>query len=139
MGRAVVLALALSLEVAGPAAAQADAAPPADTDASQPLVVMPNSAPASEGPPPSTPPGPPPRALDSARTPMPDRLANDHWMQYFQVAPQTPPIPEGGGANRVGLIKGVKSGAPADQPRDSVTRTPEDQFAPPPAADTRTP
>ena len=78
---------------------------------------------------------PPPRALDSKRTPMPDRLANDHWLQYFPMAPPTPPIPEGtgasgSGATRVNRIKDSTGGAPPDIPRDSVTRTPEDQLAP---------
>jgi hypothetical protein len=139
MGRAVALALALCLGSAGRAEAQADAGSPTGSDVPQPLVVMPNKLPSTEGRPASAPPGPPPRALDSDRTPMPDRLANDHWMQYFPVAPQTPPIPEGGGANRVGIIKGIKSGAPPDLPLDSVTRTPEDQIAPPSAPATRSP
>jgi hypothetical protein len=76
---------------------------------------------------------------------MPDRLANDHWLQYYPQAAPTPPVPDssgktgsttrvksGGGANKVNTIfKGATGGAPPDVPRGSVTRTPEDQMAPP--------
>jgi hypothetical protein len=73
---------------------------------------------------------------------MPDRLANDHWMQYYPMAAPTPPVPDGtgksgGGASRVNTIyksatggKGATGGAPPDVPRGSVTRTPEDQMGP---------
>jgi hypothetical protein len=139
-------ALVLMLAVAGSAKAEPDGGSPGDkADAGAPLVVVPNSsaAPAST---PAEPPGrPAPPARDSTRTPMPDRLANDHWMQYSPMAAPTPPVPNssgktGGGANRVNTIfggtrtrdgKGATGGAPPDVPRDSVTRTPEDQMAPP--------
>jgi hypothetical protein len=127
----------LVLALGAPVAAEPDgAAEPNKPDAGAPLVVVPNgSASPAETHGEST--GrPPPRALDSKRTPMPDRLANDHWMQYYPMAPPTPPVPEGtgksgGGASRVNTIyKGATGGAPPDIPRDSVTRTPEDQMGP---------
>ncbi len=60
------------------------------------------------------------------------------------LAPPTPPIPNhsatngqtGSGANRTSKIlknasKGASAAAPSEIPRDNVTRTPEDQLAPP--------
>lgn len=89
---------------------------------------------------------PPPRSLDSVRAPVPDRLALPAWIQDAPLAPPTPwvqttaPSPSalppfdgttGGGAKRVKAIIERNPG-PTDIPRDSVTRTPEDQNAPPP-------
>jgi acyl-CoA thioesterase-1 len=62
--------------------------------------------------------------------------------ENIPLAPPTPPIPNnsganGSGANRTSTIlkkdfsKGTSAGAPSDVPRDNVTRTPEDQLAPP--------
>jgi hypothetical protein len=81
---------------------------------------------------------PPPRSLDSKRAPVPDRLMLPEDMLDIPLAPPTPPIPNnsGGGAKRTSKIlkeasKGTSGAAPAEIPRDSVTRTPEDQLAPP--------
>ncbi len=129
--------LALALPFVLGVRADARAGEQADTpDAGAPLLLVPNGSATPAEPGSETPGVPPPRALDSKRTPMPDRLANDHWLQYFPMAPPTPPIPDGngasgGGANRVNKIEGSTGGAPPDIPRDSVTRTPEDQLAPP--------
>jgi hypothetical protein len=132
-----LLVLALGASVAAEPDGTAE---PNKPDAGAPLVVVPNgSATPAEAHGEST--GhPPPRALDSKRTPMPDRLANDHWMQYYPMAPPTPPVPEGtgksgGGASRVntiykGATKGATGGAPPDLPPDNVTHTPEDQMGP---------
>jgi hypothetical protein len=136
MGIRLAWTLALTLALEAGASAQPDAgAEPNKPDAAAPLVVVPNASAAPAEPQGETTGRPPPRALDSKRTPMPDRLANDHWMQYFPMAPPTPPIPNsagasGGGAKRVNTIKGPSSSAPPDIPRGSVTRTPEDQMAP---------
>lgn len=143
---AVALGLALALRVVGDAHAQNPADQEAENpDAASSLLVSPNGAPPAE-PVGEVPGRPPPRALDSKRTPMPDRLALPHWLQYYPLAPPTPPVPEsggatGGGANRVNTIfkKAATGGAPPDLPRDSVTRTPEDQLAPPPAPAAKTP
>src|SRR4029077_209304 len=82
MGMRALLAPGLLVLVLGaPLAAEPDGtAEPNKSDAGAPLVVVPNaSATPAEAHGEST--GrPPPRALDSKRTPMPDRLANDHWM-----------------------------------------------------------
>jgi hypothetical protein len=147
--RSVTSALLLSSALVGPAGAQPDATPEANKpDAGAPLVVVPNGSAAPAQAPGESPGLPPPPALDSKRTPMPDRLANDHWLQYFPLAPPTPPVPDssgktGGGPKKVNTIfgptgskgaaggKGATGGAPPDIPRDSVTRTPEDQMAPP--------
>jgi hypothetical protein len=150
-------ALVLASALQGRAGAQPDAGneptpnppgtEPNKPDAGPPLVVVPNASRtatdqsgAREG-------RPAPPALDSNRSPMPDRLANDHWMQYFPMAPPTPPVPEntgtsGGGAKRASTIFGPTvgkrppPGAPSDLPRGSVTRTPEDQLAPPSSSQT---
>ncbi|HVV50296.1 MAG TPA: hypothetical protein VHO06_11595 [Polyangia bacterium] len=154
---AMALSLALGLEFATDVHAQTSAAHPKATteqtgeaagdrkatadqkpdrpDAAPPLLVRPNGAAASAAEAPAPKPGfPPPRALDSARTPMPDRLALPHAIQYYPLAPPTPPIPEGtnqgGGARRMNDILRGAGGAPPDLPRDAVTRTPEDQLAP---------
>jgi hypothetical protein len=138
----------LTLALAAPAGAEPDGGEPPSSDkpdAAPPLVLVPNGSGAATEPQ-AEPSGlPPPPALDSKRSPMPDRLANDHWMQYYPMAPPTPPVPNtggksGGGANRVNTIfgpipansgKGATGGAPPDIPRDSVTRTPEDMMVPP--------
>lgn len=140
---AVALGLALALGIAGDVHAQNPADQEAENpDAASSLLVSPNGAPPA-APAGEVPGRPPPRALDSKRTPMPDRLALPHWLQYYPLAPPTPPVPEsggatGGGANRVNTIfkKAATGGAPPDVPRDSVTRTPEDQIAPAPATKT---
>jgi hypothetical protein len=134
-------ALLLLLALGTPARADPDAGTPSDKpDAAPPLVLRPSTSAA-----PAEPRGetgrPAPPALDSTRSPMPDRLANDHWLQYYPMAPPTPPVPNssgqsGGGANKASTIFGPTvgkrppGGAPPDIPRDSVTRTPEDQMAP---------
>lgn len=142
-------ALLLALAMAAPARAEPDAGPPGDKpDAGPPLVVVPNSSGTTAEPQGERTGLPAPPALDSKRSPMPDRLANDHWLQYFPMAPPTPPVPNsggttGGGAKRVNTIFGptggkrvnngkrATGGAPPDIPRDSVTRTPEDMMVPP--------
>jgi hypothetical protein len=147
MGITLMGSALLVLALSAPAVADPDGGAPSDKpDAAPPLVVVPNASRtatdqsgAREG-------RPAPPALDSTRSPMPDRLANDHWMQYYPMAPPTPPVPEntgksggtsGGGAKRASTIFGPTvgqrppGGAPPDIPRDSVTRTPEDQLAPP--------
>ena len=60
-------------------------------------------------------------------------------MMDIPLAPPTPPVPNnsGGGANRTSKIlkdasKGTSGAASSEIPRDDVTRTPEDQLAPPP-------
>jgi len=78
-----------------------------------------------------------------SRAPVPDRLMLPEDMMDIPLAPPTPPVPNnsgnqtGGGANRTSAIfkgppKGSSSSAPSEIPRDNVTRTPEDQLAPPP-------
>ncbi|HEX3902497.1 MAG TPA: hypothetical protein VH853_06585 [Polyangia bacterium] len=137
----LALALVLGAEVGAP---RADSRQPADnSDGGAPLVVMPNSssgAPATANTPTEPPGAPPPRSLDSKRAPVPDRLALPDSMQDVPLAPPTPPIPDnsgaskkaGGGANRTSqFVRNGFGGAPPDLPRDSVTRTPEDQLAPP--------
>jgi len=139
----------LVLAIAAPAVAQPDGGTATDKpDAGPPLVVVPTASAAPAQGHGEKPGLPAPPALDSKRTPMPDRLANDHWLQYFPMAPPTPPVPEhtgqsGGGAKKVNTIFGPTvgkrppGGAPPDIPRDSVTRTPEDQLAPPASSTTR--
>ncbi len=80
---------------------------------------------------------PAPRALDSTRTPMPDREALPKDLQDARLAPPTPPVPQtsgvktGGGPARVkDIFRGQTGTAGRQQPPDSVTRTPEDQTAP---------
>lgn len=151
MGITLMGSALLVLTLAAPAAAQPDGGTAGDKpDAGAPLVVVPNGSGAGTQPRGETPGLPPPPALDSKRTPMPDRLANDHWLQYYPQAPPTPPVPEntgkagaksgttsGGGAKKVNTIFGPTvgtrppGGAPPDVPRGSVTRAPEDQLAPP--------
>ncbi len=110
-------------------------------DAGAPLIESPSRATAADSPEAAPAPGtPPPRALDSKRTPMPDREALPQDLQDAPLAPPTPPIPQstttakkGGGPARVkDIFRGQPGagGGGAQQPRDSVTRTPEDQLAP---------
>ena len=103
---------------------------------SPPLLETPTHATAAESPAPGT---PAPRALDSKRTPMPDREALPQDLQDAPLAPPTPPIPQstagakkGGGPSRVkDIFHAPPNGAGGQlQPRDSVTHTPEDQLAP---------
>jgi hypothetical protein len=146
--RLLTSALVLSA-LALPAAAQPDTTPAANkADAGAPLVVVPNGSAAPAPTARESTGRPPPPALDSQRSPMPDRLANDHWLQYYPQAAPTPPVPDnrgkpsGGGANKVNTIfgptggKGATGGAPPDIPRGSVTRTPEDMLVPPTPAST---
>jgi len=142
---AVALGLALALGLARDVLAQSPTEQKAENPDAGSSLVSPNGAPPAE-PAGEVPGRPPPRALDSKRTPMPDRLANDHWLQYYPLAPPTPPVPQsggatGGGANRASTIfkKAATGGAPPDLPRDSVTRTPEDQLAPPSTPAPKTP
>jgi len=108
-------------------------------DAGVPLVESPSPVPraptAGSEPRPGT---PAPRALDSTRTPMPDREALPNDLQDARLAPPTPPVPQtgsgtktGGGPARVKDIFAKPGGAAGHQqtPGD-VTRTPEDQAAP---------
>lgn len=135
-GVGVALGLALVLGVGAHARGDVGPGPP---DGGASLLAAPGSgaAPAESGS--ETSGRPPPRALDSKRTPMPDRLALPEDLQTAPLAPPTPYVPDnsgttknGGGSNRVNQIfKGATGGAPPDVPRGSVTRTPEDQLAPP--------
>jgi hypothetical protein len=148
MGTRVALALGLALAFVFEAhvGARAESGQPADNpDGGAPLVVMPNGSAAAPTDSQTQPPGlPPPRSLDSKRAPVPDRLMLPDDMINIPLAPPTPPIPDnsgtsnrsgnktGGGANRTSQIfRSVSAGAPPELPRDSVTRTPEDQLAPP--------
>jgi hypothetical protein len=101
-------------------------------DAGVPLVQLPSPQPAAAESPPSG--APAPRALDSKRTPMPDREALPKDVQDAPLAPPTPPIPQttaaksGGGAARVKeIFQGQPTGArvkpPAEGARDP-RRTP---------------
>jgi len=145
IGLAWTLAMSGRVYAQSPTGAQSPTEKKADNpDAAPPLLESPRNAPPAQ--PAGEVPGPPPRALDSKRTPMPDRLQLDHWGQYYPQAPPTPPIPDsggasGGGAKRVNTIikKAATGGAPPDLPRDSVTRTPEDQLAPPSPPATQSP
>ena len=137
IGLALVLALPFALGVRADAWAGEETNTP---DGGAPLLLVPNGSATPAEPRSETPGLPPPRALDSKRTPMPDRLALPQSMQNTPLAPPTPFIPDnsgtstkaGGGANRVNQIfSGATGGAPPEIPRDSVTRTPEDQLAPP--------
>lgn len=102
-------------------------------DAGPPLIEPAGSRPSAAAAPPRA----GTRAIDSTRTPMPDREALPPDMQDIPLAPPTPPIPQdngsgsktGGGADRVKEIFSHPAPTPP-QPRDSVTRTPEDQLAP---------
>lgn len=92
-------------------------------DASVPLLESPSRSTAAESPAP--PPGtPPPRALDSKRTPMPDREALPKDLQDAPLAPPTPPVPQstagakkGGGPSRVkDIFQGQPAGTTGGQP-----------------------
>jgi hypothetical protein len=108
-------------------------------DAGVPLVEAPSPvpvAPAASGSE-SRPGTPAPRALDSARTPMPDRDALPKDLQDARLAPPTPPVPQssgtktGGGPNRVkDIFHGQNGAAGRQQTPGAVTGTPEDQTAP---------
>jgi hypothetical protein len=138
VGLGLALALAFVLGVGADARGDVGPGPP---DGGASLLLEPSGSgapPAQSGS--ETSGRPPPRALDSKRTPMPDRLALPEDLQTAPLAPPTPYVPDnsgtsnktGSGSNRVNQIfKGATGGAPADLPRDSVTRTPEDQLAPP--------
>lgn len=100
-----------------------------------PLLESPSRAAATESPAPA----PAPRALDSKRTPVPDREALPKDLQDAPLAPPTPPIPQstggtkkGGGPSRVKeIFHGQPGGAGGtQQPRDTATHTPEDQLSP---------
>ena len=141
MKTSVGLALALGLALLPGARAHAkdaDAGPP---DGSPPLIVGPKAgAPAATEP--SGQPGrPAPPALDSKRSPMPDREALPQFMQETTpLAPPTPPVPPAGGSASAGggakRVDKIHQSPPDDRPaanlpRDSVTRTPEDMMEPP--------
>jgi hypothetical protein len=135
----VVLALVVGLVLGIRADGRAETGPPGDNPDGGPLIAAPGSSTGAPTSPQteSGPWSPPPRSLDSKRAPVPDRLALPWDMQDVPLAP-TPPIPDNGGTNQTGgganhtskIFKG-SGGAPSDIPRDSVTRTPEDQLAPP--------
>jgi hypothetical protein len=85
----------------------------------------------------SAPGTPAPRALDSARTPMPDRDALPHDLQDARLAPPTPPAPQasstktGGGPARVKEIFRSQGGSGGTATRDSSAKqTPEDPLSP---------
>ena len=142
----VVLALVVASVLGMGANGRAETVPPANSaDGGASLVEMPNS---SAGTPTNAqteaPWPPPPRSLDSKRAPVPDRLMLPEDMMDIPLAPPTPPIPNnsgtngqtGSGANRASKIfkknaSKTSGDAPSDIPRDNVTRTPEDQLAPP--------
>ena len=141
----VVLALAVAFVLGAGAAGRAETGAPGNNpDGGASLVEMPNS---SAGAPTNSqteaPWPPPPRSLDSKRAPVPDRLMLPDEMKDVPLAPPTPPIPNnsgtnsqtGSGANGTSKIfKGASKTspeAPSEIPRDNVTRTPEDQLAPP--------
>ena len=141
MDTRVVLALVVVSVLGSGAEGRAETVPPPGErpDGGASLVTVPNGSAATptssetEAPWP-----PPPRSLDSKRAPVPDRLMLPEDMMDIPLAPPTPPIPNsGGGANRTSTIlkkdfsKGTSAGVPSDIPRDNVTRTPEDQLAPP--------
>jgi hypothetical protein len=152
MDRRVALALVMASALATHADGQAETVPPpaGGPDGGASLIGVPgNSAPVPTNAEGEAPWPPPPRSLDSKRAPVPDRLMLPADMEDIPLAPPTPPIPNnsgtngtngsktGGGANRTSTIlkdvsKGTSVNAPSDIPRDNVTRTPEDQLAPPP-------
>jgi hypothetical protein len=145
MDTRVVLALVVAFVLGIRADGRAETVPPPGDgpDGGASLISVPNSsaaAPTNSGT--EAPWPPPPRSLDSKRAPVPDRLMLPEDMMDIPLAPPTPPVPNnsganGGGANRTSAIlkkdfaKGTSAGAPSDVPRDNVTRTPEDQLAPP--------
>jgi hypothetical protein len=141
----VVLALAVASVLGIGPSGRAETVPPANgADGGASLVEMPNS---SAGAPTNAqteaPWPPPPRSLDSKRAPVPDRLMLPEDMLDIPLAPPTPPIPNnsgtngqtGSGANGTSEIfksaAKTSGDAPSEIPRDNVTRTPEDQLAPP--------
>jgi hypothetical protein len=136
LGLALALGLAL---LAGPRAhaKDADAGSP---DGSPPLIVGPKAGAPAATEPGQTPGRPAPPALDSKRSPMPDRLALPAFMQETTpLAPPTPPVPEAGGSSSAGggakRVDKIHPSPPDDRPgatipRDSVTRTPEDMMQP---------
>jgi hypothetical protein len=144
MDTRVVLALVVAFVLGAQADGRAETVPPpgGGSDGGASLVTVPNSSAATstsagtEAPWP-----PPPRSLDSKRAPVPDRLMLPQDMMDIPLAPPTPPIPNnsgtsGSGANGTSKIlkeasKGTSGAARSEIPRDNVTRTPEDQLAPP--------
>ncbi len=132
--------MVLAVGVAAGSGARAETRRPADRpDGGPPLLESPSRTTANEATEPAPAPGtPPPRALDSKRTPMPDREALPQSLQDAPLAPPTPPIPQSTGAKKGGgpsRVKDIFRGQPnnaggAQQPRDSVTHTPEDQLSP---------
>ncbi|HSS40223.1 MAG TPA: hypothetical protein VLT58_15755 [Polyangia bacterium] len=140
--RSAVGLMVLAAGVAAGSGARAETRRADRPDGGAPLLESPSRATAAESPEPA-PATPPPRALDSKRTPMPDREALPQDLQDAPLAPPTPPIPQnttgakkGGGPSRVKEIFHGQPGAAGgqQQPRDNVTRTPEDQLAPAPPA-----
>jgi len=138
----VVLALVVAFVLGTQARGRAETVPPPSEkpDGGASLVAVPNDSAATPASSETEAPWPPPpRSLDSKRAPVPDRLMLPEDMMDIPLAPPTPPIPNssGGGANRTSKIlkkdfsKGTSPGAASDIPRDNVTRTPEDQLAPP--------
>lgn len=111
------------------------------TDAGVPLVQSPSPVPGADPTPGSEEPRPgmpPPRARDSARTPMPDRDALPKDLQDARLAPPTPPVPQTGGGAKAGggpsrvkdIFHGQNGTAGRQQPPGGVTGTLEDQTAP---------
>jgi len=130
--------MVLALGVAAGSGARAETRRPDRPDAGPPLLESPSRTTATEAaePAPGT---PPPRALDSKRTPMPDRLALPQDLQDAPLAPPTPPVPQSTGTTKKGggpsRVKDIFHGQPgkaggSQQPPDSVTHTPEDQLSP---------
>jgi hypothetical protein len=118
---------------ASPATASPSTASPTDRPDGGPPLLDPNIPHQTTTGTDERPPGlPPPRAMDTKRAPVPDRLALPEDMQNIPLAPPTPYVPpldgakNGGGPNRVKQILS-SPGAGQDVPRGSVTRTPEDQ------------
>jgi len=142
----VVLALAVTFVLGIRADGRAETVPaPGKPDGGASLAVPNSSAANPSGSETETPWPPPPRSLDSKRAPVPDRLMLPEDMENIPLAPPTPPIPNnsgtnnqtGSGANHTSKIfksasKRTSADAPSNIPRDNVTRTPEDQLAPPP-------
>ncbi len=140
----VVLALVVAFALGVGAEGRAETVPPPGDrpDGGASLITVPTSSAATPASSETEAPWPPPpRSLDSKRAPVPDRLMLPEDMMDIPLAPPTPPVPNnganGGGANRTSAIlkkdfaKGNSAGVPSDIPRDNVTRTPEDQLAPP--------
>lgn len=138
--RSAVGVMVLAGGLAAGGSARGDTRRPDRPDAGPPLIQLPSHepAPAAEQPAPGT---PAPRALDSTRSPMPDRDALPKDVQDARLAPPTPPVPQtsgtktGGGPARVkDIFHGQAGAGGSQQPRNGVTRTPEDQLAPSPPA-----